>query len=181
MYLGMLGLFREGVYTSQEMCCPTAKFLVLLRRKVLRKLSAIIRRQSSPQRNQRPSLHAKMIQSIHDIYTQGRTFLDEVASDLEDGAVWFNSSEFARYHDIDGVKILSVLTSDRRTQSVNVHVDGATPEGVSKSRGILFCRAQEISGVNADQPLRIDGKMYTVSEARLIQDQVWRIVLEANN
>ena len=122
-----------------------------------------------------------MIQSIHDIYAQDRTFIDEVASDLEDDAVWFNNSEFARYHDIDGTKILSVFTSDRRTQSINVHVDGTTPEGISKSRGILFCRAQEISGVNADQPLRLDGKMYTVTEARLIQDQVWRIVLEANN
>ena len=106
---------------------------------------------------------------------------DEMAADLKDSAVWFNNSEFARYHDINGAKILSVFTSDRRTQSINVHVDGATPEGVSKSRGILFCRAQEISGVNAEQPLRLDGKMYTVSEARLIQDQVWRIVLEANN
>lgn len=106
---------------------------------------------------------------------------DEMAADLKDSAVWFNNSEFARYHDINGAKILSAFTSDRRTQSINVLVDGVTPEGVSKSRGILFCWAQEISGVNAEQPLRLDGKMYTVSEARLIQDQVWRIVLEANN
>ena len=122
-----------------------------------------------------------MIKAIHDIYAQDRSFLDCVASDLEDNAVWFNNSEFARFHDIDGVKILSVFTGDKRTQSINIHVDGATPEGISKSRGILFCRAQEISGVSADQPLRLDGKMYTVTEARLIQDQVWRIVLEANN
>lgn len=122
-----------------------------------------------------------MIKSIHDIYAQDRTFLDDVASDLEDNAVWFNNSEFARYHNINGRKILSVFTGDHRTQAINIHVDGTTPEGISKSRGILFCRAQEISGVNAEQPLRLDGKMYTVSEARLIQDQVWRIVLEANN
>ncbi|MBQ3455220.1 MAG: hypothetical protein IJG36_02175, partial [Synergistaceae bacterium] len=67
------------------------------------------------------------------------------------------------------------------TQAINIHVDDTTPEGISKSRGILFCRAQEISGVNAEQPLRVDGKLYTVSEAILIQDQIWRIVLEANS
>ena len=181
MYLGMLGLFLEGVYTSQEMLSLKTRLLMHLRRWDLRKSAGIMFRQSPPRRNQRPSLHAKMIQVIHDIYAQDRTFLDEVATDLEDNAVWFNNSEFARYHDINGAKILSVFTSDRRTQSINIHVDGTTPEGISKSRGILFCRAQEISGVNAEQPLRVDGKMYTVSEARLIQDQAWRIVLEANN
>ena len=129
----------------------------------------------------KPPLHRKMLKSIHDVYSRDETFLDFLAQDLDDCAVWFNSSEFARFHDIDGVKILSVFTGDKRTQSINIHVDGATPEGITKSRGILFCRAQEISGVNAEQPLRVDGKMYTVSEARLIQDQVWRIVLEANN
>ena len=54
------------------------------------------------------------------------------------------------------------------------------PEGVYKSRGVLFVRAQEIEGVNANQSLRLDGRLYTVAEARLLQDQVWRIVLEAN-
>ncbi|MBR0278795.1 MAG: hypothetical protein IJQ75_02280 [Synergistaceae bacterium] len=122
-----------------------------------------------------------MIKAIHDIYAQDRTFLDDVASDLEDNTVWFNNSEFARYHNINGRKILSVFTGDHRTQAINIHVDDTTPEGISKSRGILFCRAQEISGVNAEQPLRVDGKLYTVSEAILIQDQIWRIVLEANS
>lgn len=181
MFLGMLNLFLPGVYTGQEMYFPIVNLLDYLLRWDLQRLSMIIRRQSPPRRSPRPKLHAKMIKAIHDIYAQDKTFLDEVATDLEDNAVWFNNSEFARYHDINGVKILSVFTSDRRTQSINIHVDGTTPEGVSKSRGILFCRAQEIYPPCAEQSLRLDGKIYTVSEARLIQDQVWRIVLEANN
>ena len=181
MFSGMLGLFLPGEYTSQEVYCPIVNILVYLLKRVMRKSLMIHRPSNPPQRNQRPNLHAKMIQAIHDIYAQDRTFLDEVAADLEDNTVWFNNSEFARYHDINGAKILSVFTSDRRTQSINIHVDGTTPEGISKSRGILFCRAQEISTPCAEQPLRLDGKMYTISEARLIQDQVWRIVLEANN
>ena len=122
------------------------------------------------------------MKAIHDVYSRDKTFLDFLAQDLDDNAAWFNSSEFARFHDINGTRILSVLTSDAQSRKIDIRVGyDENPEGVSKSRGILFCRAQEISGVNAEQPLRVEGKMYTVSEARLIQDQVWRIVLEANN
>lgn len=181
MFFGAQNYFLPGEYTGQEVYCPIVNILVYLLKRATRKLSVIIRRQSPPQRSPNPKQYSRMIKSIHDIYAQDRTFLDDVASDLEDNAVWFNNSEFARYHNINGRKILSVFTGDHRTQAINIHVDGTTPEGISKSRGILFCRAQEISGVNAEQPLRLDGKMYTVSEARLIQDQVWRIVLEANN
>ncbi|MBR0076723.1 MAG: hypothetical protein IJP96_13330 [Synergistaceae bacterium] len=121
-----------------------------------------------------------MMQELLKIYEKDESFLDFLAHDLDDEAVWFNESEFARYHDIDGHKILSIFTSDTRTQVININGE-QSPEGVNKSRGILFCRKQEISGVNAEQPLRLDGKLYTVVEARLIQDQVWRITLEANN
>ena len=176
----MLDLFLPGEYTGQEMYCPTVRLLVHLRKRDLLK-SSMTHSPQRPQRSPKPKQHSKMIQSIHDIYARDTKFLDDLASDLEDNAVWFNNSEFARYHNINGVKILSVFTGDSRTQKINIRIDSENPEGVSKSRGILFCRAQEISGVNAEQPLRLDGKMYTVSEARLIQDQVWRIVLEANN
>ncbi len=121
-----------------------------------------------------------MIQSIHDIYAQDSTFLDELASDLEDGAVWFNNSEFARFHDIDGVKLLSVFTANKHTRRITISNDNENPEGVKQSGGVLFCRAQEVGHVNAEQPLRIDGKLYTVLEARLIQGQIWRIEVEAN-
>ncbi len=124
-----------------------------------------------------------MLQAIHDIYSRRRTFLDFLAHDLEDNAVWFNNSEFARYHDIDGRKTLSILTSNTRTQAINVNLaDHNDPVGLSKSRAVLYCRAQEIEGVfAAEQSLRVDGRLYTVAEASLIQDQVWRVVLEANN
>ena len=124
-----------------------------------------------------------MLQAIHDIYARNETFLDYLAHDLDDNIAWFNNSEFARYHDIDGRKILSILTSDTRTQAINLNLaDHNDPVGLRKSRGVLFCRAQEIEGVfAADQSLRVDGRLYTIAEASLIQDQVWRVVLEANN
>ncbi len=122
-----------------------------------------------------------MLKAIHDLYARDETFIDYLAHDLDDCAVWFNNSEFARFHDINGNKILSVFTTDTRSQSLNVNIGGdKLSEFVSKSRGVLFCRAQEVSEVSAEQTLRLDGRLYTVAEARLLQDQVWRIVLEAN-
>ncbi|MBQ9528266.1 MAG: hypothetical protein IJR68_11695 [Fretibacterium sp.] len=122
-----------------------------------------------------------MEQIILDIYGREETFLEQVAHDLDDGAAWFNPDEFGRFHDINGSKILSVFAGDNRTQKLDIRLNSnENPEGVYKSRGVLFVRAQEIEGVNANQPLRLDGRLYTVAEARLLQDQVWRIVLEAN-
>ena len=122
-----------------------------------------------------------MEQEILDIYGREETFLEQVAHDLDNGAVWFNPEEFGRFHDIDGSRILSVFAGDSRTQKLNIRLGSSeNPEGVYKSHGVLFVRAQEIEAVNANQPMRLDGRLYTVVEARLLQDQVWRIVLEAN-
>ena len=122
------------------------------------------------------------MKAIHDVYSRDKTFLDFLAQDLDDNAAWFNSSEFARFHDINGTRILSVLTSDTQSRKIDIRVGyDENPEGISKSRGILFCRAQEIGMPESGALMKVDGKRYTVSEARLIQDQVWRIVLEGNN
>ena len=121
-----------------------------------------------------------MLKAIHDLYSRGETFLDFFAYDLDDDIAWFNNSEFARFRNIDGHKILSILAMNKRRQSIDVNLAGnQDPVGISKSSCVLFCRAQEISHVEADQPLRVDGRLYTVIEASLLQDHVWRITLEA--
>lgn len=123
------------------------------------------------------------MKSIHDIYSRDESFLDYLAHDLDDASVWFNNSEFARFHDIDGKKILSIFTSDTRGKTFSINInDENNPELVHRSGGILYCRVQNIAGNwNIGASLRLDGRQYTVSEAKLIQDQVWRITLEANN
>ena len=121
------------------------------------------------------------MKAIHDIYSRDETFLDFLAHDLDDDAAWFNNSEFARFHDVNGKKILSIFTTDTRAQALNISIGNEAPNSISKSRGVLLCRVQEMKSVNSGQRLKLNGKLYTVSEARLIQDQVWRIVLEANN
>lgn len=115
------------------------------------------------------------------LYGKGTTFRAQLAQDLDDGEVWFDPEEFGKFHDIDGVKILSVFVGDQRTQALEIRMNSKeNPEGIYKSRGVLFVRGAEIEGVRAEQVLRLDGRLYTVAEARLIQDCVWRIVLEAN-
>lgn len=119
-----------------------------------------------------------MWEQIAEIYSD-KTFIDFFAHDLEDGAVWFNNSEFARWHEVNGKKILSVFTNDVRSKKINIRLDGQNPEGVADTVGVLFFRARDIRGViKAESQLKLDGELYTVSEARLIQDQIWRVVLE---
>ena len=124
-----------------------------------------------------------MLKAIHDLYARDETFLDFLAYDLDDGAVWFNNSEFARFHNVNGKKVLSIFTMDARSQPLNITVgDGRNIEGVTRSQGILFCRVQDIKGeITSGQRMKLDGRLYRVSEARMLQEQVWRIVLEANN
>ena len=123
-----------------------------------------------------------MLKAIHDIYSRDETFLDFVAHDLDDGANWFNNSEFARFHDINGKKILSVLTTDLRTRGIKIRL-GSTenPEGITKAQAVLFCRAQDVKNIKSGSKIKLDGRLYLVGEAVLIQEQIWRISLEANN
>ena len=117
-----------------------------------------------------------------DLYEKDTTFRDQVKQDFEDGAAFFNPLEHAALHDIEGQKVLSVFVGDRRSQTIEIRTNSKeNPEGIVKSRGILFVRAEEIEGVKADQSLRLDGRLYLVTEARILQGYVWRIVLEAND
>jgi hypothetical protein len=121
------------------------------------------------------------MKELLELYETETTFRDQVTLDLEDGEVWFNLDEFGKFHDIEGKKVLSVFVGDQRGQTITIRTGtNENPEGIVKSRGILFVRAYEIEGVRADQSLRLDGRLYTVAEARILQDRVWRIVLEAN-
>ena len=119
-----------------------------------------------------------MLRDYSKLYERKRSFQDYFAKDLTDEKVWYNSGEFARYHNIDGYKLLCVIAKNTTTNSM---VDKTTPNkyalGVNDAEGVLFCRAQDISRVKADQVITIDGKEYLVKNARLLQEQVWRIEL----
>ena len=123
-----------------------------------------------------------MQQVIRDLYARDETFLDFLAHDLDDDAVWFNNSEFARYHDVNGKKILSIFTMDTKDKKLDITIDGHTPEGLSKGSGVFYARAKDFKKEFAvGAKFKLNGKLYTVSGSRLIQEQIWRIELEANS
>ena len=108
-------------------------------------------------------------------YAKKKTFLDFFAHDLTDGKVWYNSGEFARFHDINGYKLLSILVTNVISRSITTPEHD--PQGINEAEGVLFCRSQEIKGVKEGQVIRVDYKEYVISKANLLQDQVWRIEL----
>lgn len=121
-----------------------------------------------------------MLKAIHDLYAQEKTFIDFEAQDLDEDAVWFNDSEFARWHDVNGNKILSIFTTDTRNKKLDITIDGHIPEGISKGSGVLYARAKDFKKEFAvGAKFKLDGKLYTVSESAL-QGQVLRITVEAN-
>lgn len=123
-----------------------------------------------------------MLKSIHDLYSRDDTFLDFVAHDIDDDEVWFNNSEFARFHNVNGKKVLSIFTVDTRSKKLDITIDGHSHEGVSKGSGVFYARAKDFKKeIAIGAKIKLNGKNYTVSEARLIQDQIWRLELEANN
>ena len=82
---------------------------------------------------------------------------------------------------MNGKKILAVFTNDVRSKKKNVGLNEQNHEGVADTAGVLFFRARDIKGViKAGSQLKLDGELYTVADSRLIQDQIWRIVLEGN-
>ena len=79
---------------------------------------------------------------LSEIYTREHTFLDFLAADLVENAVWFNNAEFARWHDLNGKKILSVFTGNVKNKAVEISTNDKSSECISKGSGVLFCRAK---------------------------------------
>lgn len=107
------------------------------------------------------------------LYDVGRKFADFVNEDL---GVWLNVFEFARPHNIDGKKILSVLTSNKRANKI------AIPDGnsLNDSEMVLFVKKKDVKNVIANQSVKIDGKIYLIKDAQDIQGVMWKIFLQGN-
>lgn len=174
----MLDLFLEHVYTNQVMRYLIMQLLGDSSKRVWPLLLMTGRRRSETSQ----TLHEKMMKSIHDIYARDETFIDSFAHDLDDCAVWFNESEFARFHMIGNKKVLSIFTKYAVSQAIAYRAGRLdNPEGITKAGGTLYCRVHDIKGnFTAGSQLKLDGKLYTILDASIIQDQVWRVTLEAN-
>ncbi len=100
---------------------------------------------------------------------------DVLAADLD---IFFNQDEFAELHEIDGREIEAIVDSDIlkiRSQNKYERFDG-----VYKGEVAVFIRASDFPNRPVfGQPMRLDGKLYTVVECS--EDMgVLEIVLGAN-
>lgn len=120
-----------------------------------------------------------LLKELKKSYSERKKFKDYVKQDVASDALWLDTNAFAKIHDIDGHKILGVFTADTKGQTINLRNEGEI-DGMSESHGVFYCSVDSISGVNTNQPIKLDGKLYTVKEASLVQEYMWRIVLQAN-
>lgn len=108
------------------------------------------------------------------------TFKEQLQRDVEIGAAWFNEDEFADWHDVNGKRVLCVFSGDRRMiEQQSARKERERSEGVFLNRGVLYLRQEDTVGVpKRGQKLKVDGRLYTVDEARPIGGAVLRIDLE---
>ena len=95
-----------------------------------------------------------------ELYDEETSFKEQLVRDFEDGSVWFNVDEFGKFHNIDGKNVLSVFVGDQRGRAIEIRAgSNENPEGIVKSRGILFVRADKIEDVSTHQSFRLDGRL----------------------
>lgn len=112
---------------------------------MVEKLAEVVAEVNAAKKKHEPDTAPK--NDEYDIYARDETFLDFLVHDLEDGAAWFNNSEFARYHDLDGRKILSIFTTDKRGNSRYINVNEENPpEHIQQSGGMRRTAKSFVSG-----------------------------------
>lgn len=78
---------------------------------------------------------------------------------------------FARMHNLDGHKIMCVL-SPVKNEMDREH------EGVYASRSVLIVSSDEMQGIKVNDSLRIDGKLYAIAGVSRPAGDIVRVVLE---
>jgi hypothetical protein len=87
------------------------------------------------------------------------TLKSQIASDLEDGVVWFNNDDFAEYHEVNGKQILCELGAMRaRPEKIGRMIGGAW-----SGSSYIFIRSSEYARApRPDDPIVIDGVRYRI-------------------
>ena len=82
------------------------------------------------------------------------TLKEQIAADLEDGAVWFDENDFADWHDVNGARVLCILDS-MKTAPERI---GRFKGGVHSGSSFLFICAGEFARCpKPEEPIDIDG------------------------
>lgn len=102
---------------------------------------------------------------------------DVMAADLT--AVFFNPNEFAAEHNINGVNMVALVDSDITKERSN-RISGNF-DGIYKSEISLFVRAADMAKRPVrGQALRLDGKLYVVSDCTEAEG-MFEILMDVND
>jgi hypothetical protein len=113
-----------------------------------------------------------------------KTLKDDVKSDLVKGAAWFNDTEFAAYHNIEGKRILCVFDRYESALAVldsgrSVNKGAVVMAGIQSDLYLLFIRANEYPGSpRVGQDIQVDGRKFFIRSA-ITYDGVYEITLGA--
>lgn len=110
------------------------------------------------------------------LFNASKNFREFIHDDLN---LNFFGHEFADFNDIDGHQVLSILVNDSKGVTFQSYEEAGT-QGVMRSQVILYCRFEDVRGLNKEQSIRVNGNLYTVQEFHAISNYVWRILLERN-
>lgn len=116
------------------------------------------------------------------LYAEPLKFREFALKDTCDINLWFDDETFAEWRDVDGVRILAVITQDKRNQPIIDDIRDAS--GVlSMDNFVMFAKSCDIvQDVKTGTVVRIDGKMYQINSAqKILNDSVWRFRLCACN
>ena len=84
--------------------------------------------------------------------------------------IFFNMHEFGAIHDIDGHKVPCIFTGVKRST--------VSADGVMRCDSVLFVLNEDVNKVVIGMKVVLNGRAYIVSNANLIQGELWRIELE---
>lgn len=87
------------------------------------------------------------------------TLKEQIAADLEDGAVWFNEDDFAAWHEINGARVLCIMgCMENGAEKI-----GRLTGGVDIDSSSLFIRAREFTRrPKTGESIDIDGTRYRI-------------------
>lgn len=87
--------------------------------------------------------------------------------DLRAGRVWFNESEMAGTHEVNGAKVLCVVDAAEAGETNSVRSDAAQQrrsEGLMTGALTVYMRRDEYGGTPfIGQPLTLDGRKYRIA------------------
>lgn len=105
--------------------------------------------------------------SLASIYREPYDFALSVHEDIPQ--IFFNMDEFGAIHDIDGQKVPCVVTGRKN--------EAASMDGITRYDRILFVMNKHVNRAESGMTVKLDGRIYTIGSAHLIQGELWRIEL----